>query len=633
MPFILITFTMTVITLGVMIVSEQSFIKSLPLALSAVIITGYAAALTGFLPLAVWLVRLWMVVSAVLCLHKVYQIFKQKKLPDINVFVQIIIFAGAMAVLWWLCRGRMFSDWDEFSFWGIATKFTYFKDTLYTSPLFNNGFKSYPPAQIILQYLMLKTPAFSFREDVVIYISAMFSMSLLIYPAGILADKKKYITAAVAAVMMFIVPAVIIDHPYYLTTVDMQIGIIAAFIILVCSMETKAGYRAVAASLGAMVLTLYKSSGYGIAMIACIAAAVTVIFGDNTEDNKVKKYLYAAMPFVMATIAKFSWKIHTDISGVEERWTAGAGNTIIDLFTGNALDYQKQVLQSFAEAFFKTESYGGLFKFSPFGWVIIAAVIAAIAVVIAPQHKKKTIIVYVASIAGYLIFAVSQLYTYLFVFEPLEAVQLASFHRYLSTPILMMVTVAAAYLCYTAVESRYKTAKTAVVFMMAALFVITPMTMSFCKKVATAPVMAAQTQHDRYLYIRTSRYIKQLGAGQDTKLFLVSANDAGWTQMLVEYELFPDVTLPQHMSIIAANAMENQPWVEQLSAEQWSRKLHDGFDYVYIHCPEDQFVADYLSVFEDESQVVVDRMFEVIRKEDGTAVLRRIEMQPEDGYI
>ena len=39
-------------------------------------------------------------------------------------------------------------------------------------------------------------------------------------------------------------------------------------------------------------------------------------------------------------------------------------------------------------------------------------------------------------------------------------------------------------------------------------------------------------------------------------------------------------------------------------------------------------MRDYISVFEDESQVVVDRMFEVVQQPDGTAKLRRIMMEP-----
>ena len=48
---------------------------------------------------------------------------------------------------------------------------------------------------------------------------------------------------------------------------------------------------------------------------------------------------------------------------------------------------------------------------------------------------------------------------------------------------------------------------------------------------------------------------------------------------------------------------------------------------MYIYCPEDQFVADYLSVFEpgSQSEVVNDRMFRVIRQSDGSAKLRCID--------
>lgn len=54
---------------------------------------------------------------------------------------------------------------------------------------------------------------------------------------------------------------------------------------------------------------------------------------------------------------------------------------------------------------------------------------------------------------------------------------------------------------------------------------------------------------------------------------------------------------------------------------------------MYIHCPETRFAVDFLAPFEDESKVVVDRMFEVIRQPDGTAMLRRIEMEEQDGYL
>ena len=72
---------------------------------------------------------------------------------------------------------------------------------------------------------------------------------------------------------------------------------------------------------------------------------------------------------------------------------------------------------------------------------------------------------------------------------------------------------------------------------------------------------------------------------------------------------------------------EGAPWAREISAEEWSRALAEGFAYVYIYCPEDQFVQDYLSVFEPDSQsrVTPDQMFRVIPQPDGTARLRWME--------
>ena len=91
--------------------------------------------------------------------------------------------------------------------------------------------------------------------------------------------------------------------------------------------------------------------------------------------------------------------------------------------------------------------------------------------------------------------------------------------------------------------------------------------------------------------------------------------------MLTEYELMPQ-RLPVQNSILMVQAPEDQPWVKECTPEEWSRELAAGYDYVYIFCPEDQFVREYIGLFEDESQVVVDRMFQVIPQEDGTARLR-----------
>ena len=110
------------------------------------------------------------------------------------------------------------------------------------------------------------------------------------------------------------------------------------------------------------------------------------------------------------------------------------------------------------------------------------------------------------------------------------------------------------------------------------------------------------------------------------RLWLITANDGGAAELRIRYDLLP-LQLPAHAVILMADVPEGLIWAREISPEDWSRELAESYDYVYIYCPEDQFVADYLSVFEpgSQSEVVNDRMFRVIRQGDGSAKLRCID--------
>ena len=72
--------------------------------------------------------------------------------------------------------------------------------------------------------------------------------------------------------------------------------------------------------------------------------------------------------------------------------------------------------------------------------------------------------------------------------------------------------------------------------------------------------------------------------------------------------------------LMTANS-ELMPGSVQCTWQEWRQVLLDGYDYVYVYCPEPQFVQEFMPVFEDDSQIVVDRMFEVIHT-DADGILR-----------
>ena len=303
----------------------------------------------------------------------------------------------------------------------------------------------------------------------------------------------------------------------------------------------------------------------------------------------------------------------------------------MSVVTGRAEGYRLTVLQNFFNEFFKSLSQGVYVKFPAFVWLIICLSAVLLAAVLGKRENKQSILCGgFSGIAVFALFSISLLYSYLFVFEEIEATGLASFYRYLNTGILPMIMVSFVMLLWVCSELKKPLWQAAACLACACLLFNAPGVYGFWDILKEPAVSAAQTHHDRYLYIRTARYIRQLGG--TSRVYLITAYDGGWTQMLVNYELQPEIVLPEQYTMLSATPRDD-PSVYIMSAEEWSRLLYEDYDYVYIHCPETQFVADYLSVFEDESQVVVDRMFEVIRQPDGTAKLRRIEMIPEDGYV
>lgn len=144
-------------------------------------------------------------------------------------------------------------------------------------------------------------------------------------------------------------------------------------------------------------------------------------------------------------------------------------------------------------------------------------------------------------------------------------------------------------------------------------------------KIRYAPQEAAASGADRVLSRHAADRIRALGETAP-RLWLITANDGGAAELRIRYDLLP-LQLPAHAVILMADVPEGLIWAREISPKDWSRELAESYDYVYIYCPDDQFVADYLSVFEpgSQSEVVNDRMFRVIRQGDGSAKLRCID--------
>ncbi len=609
MPFLVITGMLWLCALAMANFARRDIYFGLVASVGLLVGTIYLCGVFNILSFGVWVARILVVAGALYC---GYRLFIKHNFEWKDAILPLLLFAVGSAVIWWICRGRLFNDWDEFSHWGLSLKFLFNDKMLYSVASSPTSFKSYPPAYTLGQFILVKTAFYSFREDLLMYAGGLLSWVFLWYPLKWISFKRQPLLAVCSAVLLFFAPCMVVSHAYYRVSPDMLLGILVGFLLCVLIFEEDKTSRGILFCLGLFLLTLSKSSGAGLAILC---AFIAFFYLRRVEKQRMSLSLLA--PFAVVLVSKISWNRYLQVVGATERWPMPK---LGELF--QPLDYQKTVMTKYFKAFFLEGNYGVLVKFAPVGWLVILLVLMIVCYKFAPASNRQKCVYACGSAASvFIFFSLFMLVSYLYLFKEIEAVVLSSFYRYMATPICAMlyVTIAVIGICLTETSLRKQLL---ILPVMVVLYLSSGLLGNYMQEIVQAPTNAAQTQHDRYLSQRTAKYIAALGE-QHPRLYLITANDAGKMQNMINYELYP-ITLPVQQTILACDPSGTEPWVQKYSPEEWEAVLAKEYDYVYIYCPEDQFVRDYISLFEDESQVVVDRMFQVIRTDDSHMRLRRI---------
>ena len=602
------------------------------LSVLGLITAGYILVLSGGVP---WLGLLpWVAAAAggVLALHRF-----SKNAEDWRALAQgMLLFFAFSMLYWWLCCGRSFCDWDDFSHWGRAAKWMFTTNTMYTSPDSGDAFKSYPPATAVWQVMLLKAGRFGFREDIVLFGNALLTAALSVMPFRCVGMWQRPFGVAVTAFLAAFVPLIVYPTYFARASVDGLLGVFCAALLVSAFAPGRSAATPVCEAFGCFVLALVKSSGTGLAMLAALVLLAARLGGVRHRQGKARMaaLVCALAPLAATGIAKLSWTLHLAQAGVAERWQGeNPLRNLWSLIIGNIPDWRGVTLTNFIATIFTQGNYGAARTLPFFAWPLAFCVLAAGAVCLARRDRfgaqLRALPLTAATLGITVAFTASLLYTYLFLFEPAEAVILASLYRYLDSCVLLLAQVAVFAVGLSACRAapRWQAAPAAVALAWAFLF---PFGYSV-QAVVEAPLLAAESGADRVLSRHAAARIRALGV-EDPRLWLITANDGGAAQQRIEFDLLP-VTLPPQATILMADAT-GVLWARQITPEAWSRELAEDYDYVYIYCPEDQFVRDFLEVFEpgSQSEVVADRMFEVVPQPDGTARLRCLDA-PDAGEL
>ena len=600
---------------GVCAVARCQLAEGLAVAMLGLVAAGYLLALAGLLPLLGLLP--WAAALAGV-------ILVERRRGDNPAFCRGLWQGAAAFVLlalfyWWLCRGHSLADWDDFSHWGRAAKWMFTTDTLYTVPGCDDGYKSYPPATALWQVMLLQAGRWvwrGFREDILLYANALLTAALLLVPlrAG------RGLPAIPAAALLGVTPLLVYPTYFARASVDGLIGVFCAVLLLSAFLPGRSAATPWVEALGCFCLTLVKDAGAGLAALAALTMLAARLW-----KNRRSALVPAFVPLACVGLAKGSWALHLGAVGAAARWQGEDPlRNIWSLLINNIPDWRRMTIAAFCEAMVRTPNYGAARSLPFLAWPAAFCLLVGLAAALLPRPARKRLAgIGAAGLGVTAAFAGSLFYTYLFMFEPSEAVQLASLYRYLDSCVMLLAVLGGGALGWAACGAPRRS-WLALAGWAVGLCLLFPLGPS-ADKIRYAPQEAAASGADRVLSRHAADRIRALGETAP-RLWLITANDGGAAELRIRYDLLP-LQLPAHAVILMADVPEGLIWAREISPEDWSRELAESYDYVYIYCPEDQFVADYLSVFEpgSQSEVVNDRMFRVIRQGDGSAKLRCID--------
>ena len=571
-----------------------------------------------------------------------YIIYKSVK-KDIKTFELItpgsVIFVIAFCVYYFSTQGALLHLWDEATHWGTAAKKMYYSNGLWTSglqaiatPLFN---------QVMLRLTGYKESA--------LYLSQWtLYLSCVILPLSGINWKKSYLAAIYSAAVIFAVSSVF-QYGNLTLYADGLLSFFFASLILAWYLEKERSFkRYIWAGAGLFMLVQIKSgSGMSLAfMFAAFALFSDAVLNPlglpskkvylkNLKTLSIFASLILASNFLFGAVEKSLTGADGSAAGISKELSSSAVFIIcaalsavtfvlfavytINVFAKKPIAPVKPVNRLLiVSASLAFAGLLGVLFFSTFlrpDFVVKTAVINFIAafkinyalglpmmylilIIIAlyiinsaiarKEEKASYIGFYWAALIFSGLYILGTLYAYLSSFGFGEAVNTASFDRYVGTGIMFALMLAFMPLLKQSGATHKKIpAPQVVMFVCAALLAV-----SFTPSFIATQKTAEEAFTFRQTEIAGANQVKAL-VGSDKKVFLVIQGDGGFVFHWMRYEFLPIATNGGYWSFGIGGG-----WDFSWNEAKMKQFLHDAhYDYLYLFDSNDYFVQRFAPLF------------------------------------
>ena len=530
-------------------------------------------------------------------IYLIYYIFKSNMswLKILKEFQVLIILYIVMTIMLIGFKSRI---WDDFSHWLLTVKNMFLFNELSNNENSTIFFKTYPPATAIIQYFNNYIQSIVFKNINLEYnsqfITNYFVLILLLSIVNMtkLDSKAKRILYPI----LFIIPAIFNQEIYVSLYVDVILAIMGVYLIIFYEYakihKIHKKFVFLNMSLATLFLVLIKSTGTAIIVFCLIYIILDLIFMKNYKLN----FQIIITILVSLFVGKKSWgyymyKTNADAIWKTEKITFGG---ILNVLNGKGQQYQYETINNFFKALIKT-------KIGLFSYIIFLVITIGILIFVYLKRKNnKNLKLLIYNVLIIVIYPISLLVMYIFIFSPVEAVNLASFSRYLSTIVIFLILLD--ILLTAKSEKILKYGKIIMILFLILFFKNSTMKKLTIKKFKNIKKIKKERQEIKEIP-------EEIRENHNNKIYFVSdmKNDKGYYYWLCRYEATP-------LKIQGFYYNDEENLFETLK----------NYDYLYLKDFDENFSKKYSIMFKNGLK---PNNFYKIEKETNKIKLIKIESE------
>lgn len=327
-------------------------------------------------------------------------------------------------------KNKIFTHYDEFSHWGLIVKNMYIFNNFGLNAESFIQYCEYPPFMAVFQYIFLTIKG-SYSEATIITASRIMYISIIIPVLKNITWKSDKKIILIYFISIIFLPMLFFENFYDNILVD---GIASVFFgrALYSYYSVKdEKFRKITIILLLIALGLIKSSGIGLTLLVMMIMLIDALINIKNKRELIKM----ALIILIVLIFILTWYIKIDISNAQKKWN------IEEINLDNIQEIKNNETQvNIIKNFLYTLVFEKILTENNFTYIQVILALLAISIYITKnikrEEKKKYRYYQTMMFVSIIIYTISLLLTYIFVIPQEEALQLASFERYISTILL-----------------------------------------------------------------------------------------------------------------------------------------------------------------------------------------------------